>query len=92
MIGACVLAMAARVLLGLGAGLPDAIYTQWLLSVAAVSCAVGLVWRVIAVLEQRGVWIPLAVGVVAYALGTVLWAFWLERLDEPPYPSLADPL
>jgi diguanylate cyclase (GGDEF)-like protein len=79
-------------LLGLGAGLSDAIYTQWLLSVAAVSCAVGLVWRVIAVPEQRGVWIPLAVGVVAFALGTVLWAFWLERLDEPPYPSLADPL
>ena len=91
-IGACVLAVAARVLFGLGAGLPETIYTQWLMSVTAVSAAVGLVWRVIAVPEQRGVWIPLAAGVVAFALGTVLWAFWLERLEEPPYPSLADPL
>lgn len=91
-IGGCVLAMAARVVLGLGSGLSDAIYTQGLMSVAALGAAVGLVWRVIAVPEQRGVWIPLAVGVVAFALGTVLWAFWLERLEEPPYPSLADPL
>ncbi len=92
LVGACVLAMAARVLLGLGAGLPQAIYTQWLMSVAVVGAAVGLVWRVIAVPEQRGVWIPLAVGVVGFALGTVVWAFWLERLKEPPFPSLADPL
>jgi diguanylate cyclase (GGDEF)-like protein len=91
-IGACLVAMAARVLLGLGAGLPETVYTQWLASLGTSGAAVALGWRVIAVPEQRGVWIPLAVGVGAFALGTDLWAFWLERLAEPPFPSLADPL
>ncbi len=91
-IGACVLALAARVLLGVGDGVPDAVYTQWLLSAGVGGSALLLGWRVIAVPEQRGVWLPLAAGVGAYAIGTVLWAFWLERLAEPPFPSPADPL
>jgi diguanylate cyclase (GGDEF)-like protein len=91
-IGACALAIAARTVFGLGAGLPETLYTQWLMSVATVSAAVGLVWRVIAIPEQRCVWIPLAAGIAAYALGAILWAFWLERLEAPPFPSVSDPL
>ena len=91
-IGISLLAMAARALFGLGAGISEVVYTQSLLSAALVSACVALGWRVIAVPEQRHIWLPLTAGVAAYTLGTLLWAFWLGRLEEPPFPSLADPL
>lgn len=91
-IGAGILVMVARLVFGVGAGLPEAVYTQWLTSAGILGAAVLLAWRVIAVADQRGAWVPIAVGVAAYGLGTVLWAFWLERLEEPPFPSPADPL
>ena len=91
MIGISLLAMAARALFGLGAGLSVVVYTQSLSSAALVSACVALGWRVIVVPEQHHIWLPLTAGVAAYTLGTILWAFWLEHLEEPPFPSLADP-
>lgn len=91
-IGVVLLAMAARIALGLGDGLSPAVYTQWLTSSALVCACLALVWRVVAVSEQRGLWLALSVGITAYTLGNLLWAFWIERLEEPPFPSLSDPL
>ena len=91
-IGVVLLAMAARMALGLGEGLPPSIYTQWLMGGATICACLALVWRVVAVPEQRMLWLALTVGVAAYMLGSLLWAFWIERLEQPPFPSYSDPL
>jgi hypothetical protein len=54
--------------------------------------AASAVLRVALVRHQRAVWAPLALGMTSYALGAVVWTFWLEPLAEPPFPSIADAL
>ena len=38
----------------------------------------------------RAAWIAMTIGMVGWALGEVLWAYYALALDEPPFPSLAD--
>jgi len=39
---------------------------------------------------ERAAWAVLACGLLGYAAGDIYWTVALERLDSPPYPSLAD--
>ena len=38
----------------------------------------------------RAAWIAMTVGMVGWAFGEVLWAYYELALKEPPFPSLAD--
>lgn len=38
----------------------------------------------------RAAWVAMTIGMVGWALGEVLWAYYELALDEPPFPSLAD--
>ncbi|KDF02349.1 hypothetical protein Y900_026280 [Mycolicibacterium aromaticivorans JS19b1 = JCM 16368] len=38
----------------------------------------------------RAAWIAITIGMVGWALGEVLWAYYELALEEPPFPSLAD--
>jgi diguanylate cyclase (GGDEF)-like protein len=38
----------------------------------------------------RAAWVAMTIGMVGWALGEVLWAYYELALDEPPFPSLTD--
>jgi diguanylate cyclase (GGDEF)-like protein len=38
----------------------------------------------------RAAWVAMTIGMVGWAVGEVLWAYYELALDEPPFPSLAD--
>ncbi|AKK30571.1 bifunctional diguanylate cyclase/phosphodiesterase [Mycobacterium sp. EPa45] len=40
--------------------------------------------------RMRVAWAAMTIGMVGWALGEVLWAYYDLALDEPPFPSLAD--
>jgi diguanylate cyclase len=70
----------------------DALFNDWvqnglLLSGVAV-CATGARRHA----RGRAAWVVLAVGLACWAAGNIVWGAWLSRLDEPPYPSIADVL
>jgi diguanylate cyclase (GGDEF)-like protein len=71
---------------------PASFFGNWVVSVITVVAAVQVVLRVVAVREQRWVWLPLAVGLSSYAAGAVLWSFWIQSMPDPPFPSFADAL
>jgi len=92
LLGAMVAVTASNAVFGLGGrwiqlpirdGLSSAIY----LLVAAI---VGL--RAIRGTTQRGAWGLLALGLSLYAVGNILWSFWIGNLRSPPIPSICDGL
>ena len=91
-LGVSVLGCLIGIGLGLRAGLPDDLFIEWLPALAASIAAILATWRVVAVREQRRIWIPLAAGLVFYAAATLLRAVWLGDLVDEPFPSIADPL
>nr|WP_264052437.1 diguanylate cyclase [Mycolicibacterium crocinum] len=40
--------------------------------------------------QMRAAWVAITIGMVGWALGELLWAYYELALDEPPFPSLAD--
>ncbi|MEA2268207.1 MAG: diguanylate cyclase [Solirubrobacteraceae bacterium] len=65
---------------------------DWAMTLLAAGAALSAMLRVVLVRDQRRVWLPLALGMVSYAIGAALWNPWLQHLPEPPFPSVADPL
>jgi diguanylate cyclase (GGDEF)-like protein len=65
---------------------------RWSPAVAGVITAAGAVLRVISQERERRAWIPLALGLVLYAMAWVWWtAVWGKNADAP-MPSPADAL
>jgi diguanylate cyclase (GGDEF)-like protein len=52
---------------------------------AALSCFVCARGR-----PDRLVWIAVGLAIAAWAAGDIYYTFWLEKLDEIPFPSFAD--
>ena len=48
------------------------------------------VWRAMHHRAERTAWLVLAAGLALFALGDLYYTLVLEKLDEPPFPSLAD--
>ena len=48
--------------------------------------------RALLVQRERAAWAVLAVALAMYVAGAVVWALWLEDLQPPPFPSVADAL
>jgi len=42
--------------------------------------------------RERGAWALIGLGLLLWAAGDLVWTLWLNNLDEPPYPNLADAL
>ncbi|APE14963.1 putative bifunctional diguanylate cyclase/phosphodiesterase [Mycolicibacterium pallens] len=40
--------------------------------------------------RMRAAWVAITIGMVGWALGELLWAYYELALEEPPFPSLAD--
>jgi diguanylate cyclase len=80
------------VVLGSLSPVPIGSLSDVLVALVGWGTAASAVLRVALVRHQRTVWAPLALGMTSYALGAVVWTFWLEPLAEPPFPSIADAL
>jgi two-component system, cell cycle response regulator len=42
--------------------------------------------------RERGAWLLIGLGLLLWAAGDLVWTLWLNNLDDPPYPSVADVL
>src|SRR5919201_3559883 len=42
--------------------------------------------------RERGAWALIGLGLLLWAGGDLVWTLWLNNLDEPPYPTIADAL
>jgi diguanylate cyclase (GGDEF)-like protein len=42
--------------------------------------------------RERGAWALIGLGLLLWAAGDLVWTLWLNNVDEPPYPNLADAL
>jgi diguanylate cyclase (GGDEF)-like protein len=83
---------AANSLFGIGGH--DAVkpIRDWLSAAAYVLVAGIVALRAIRVERQRWAWSVFALGFALYALGNVLWSFWIGTLRSPPIPSVCDAL
>ena len=82
---------AAHVFLGFG----DAVWAQIgnpvEIATGATVCALCGA-RALLVQRERAAWAVLAVALAMYVAGASVWALWLEELQPPPFPSIADAL
>lgn len=82
---------AAHVFLGFG----DAVWAQIgnpvEIATGATVCALCGA-RALLVQRERAAWAVLAVALAMYVAGASAWALWLEELQPPPFPSIADAL
>ena len=65
----------------------DGIYTAIELVAVAVCGARAVLRR-----RDRAAWALIAVGLLTWSGGDLVWTVWLNDLASPPYPSIADPL
>jgi diguanylate cyclase len=86
------LAAALHTFFGLGGDGADQIVRDWVSSFVYVLAGMICCWRVLRVGSDRGPWLLIAVGVTLYGFGNLLWALWLEHVEEPPIPSACDAL
>ena len=60
---------------------------------AAECIAVGIcVARVFAKRRDRGAWLLITLGLLTWTAGDAVWTIWLDRMANPPDPSIADAL
>ena len=65
----------------------DGIYTAIELVAVAVCGARAVLRR-----QDRTAWALIALGLLTWSGGDLVWTVWLNDLANPPYPSIADPL
>jgi two-component system cell cycle response regulator len=83
---------AAHALFGLGGSAIDSFVNDGLYT-AIEFLAVGLcLLRVVRRREDRAAWLLMALGLLTWSVGDLLWTVWLNGLAHPPSPSLADAL
>jgi diguanylate cyclase (GGDEF)-like protein len=80
----------AHTLVGFGGDDLNAAIRDWASSLVYVLAAIVVGLRALQVRESRGPWIAIAIGLSFYALGALLWSFWLEHVPNPPIPSVCD--
>jgi diguanylate cyclase (GGDEF)-like protein len=42
--------------------------------------------------RERGAWLLIGLGLLLWAAGDLVWTLWLNYVEDPPYPSVADVL
>jgi two-component system cell cycle response regulator len=89
---AAVIAQAVRVLTGLGGAGAAAFFDTWVY-LGTWGGAVALCFaRVVAKPTERMAWTLISLFMLMMFACEVLWTVWLLKLDDPPFPSIADAL
>ncbi len=68
----------------------DALSDKWLYSLIEFGGAAMLFARAISDPRQRWAWAAIATGMLLWSIGDLLWTVWLDNLEQPPFPSIAD--
>jgi diguanylate cyclase (GGDEF)-like protein len=65
---------------------------DWLYTLVELG-ALGLAaWRAIAIPRDRLGWSLMALGLALWTAGDLCWTLWLDHVENPPFPSVADAL
>jgi diguanylate cyclase (GGDEF)-like protein len=89
---AMLLVTAANAVFGIGGAAVVKPIRDWVSSAVYILVAAIVALRAIKVEGQRGPWALFALGLSLYALGNVLWSFWIGTLTNAPIPSICDAL
>jgi len=83
---------AAHALIGPGDGELDHVIASWVYTavmwVASAMCLLAAATR----RRERGAWALIGAGLLLWSGGDLVWTLWLNNLEDPPYPSVADGL
>jgi diguanylate cyclase (GGDEF)-like protein len=66
------------------------LYDGWIGNLGYVGCALLCAWRALVVRRQRLAWAAIALSLVLFTAGAVLWTTVVQFFDPVPYPSVAD--
>jgi two-component system, cell cycle response regulator len=70
----------------------DGPLVDWLYTAVEVG-ALGLAaWRAVTVRRDRLGWALMALGLALWTAGDLCWTLWLDHVENPPFPSIADGL
>ena len=83
---------AANAIFGIGGTELQSVTREWLSSVVYIVVAAIVGFRALRGRTHRRSWALFAAGLSLYALGNVLWSFWIGNLPNPPIPSVSDGL
>jgi diguanylate cyclase (GGDEF)-like protein len=83
---------AANAIFGIGGTGVEMVTREWLSSVVYIVVAAIVGLRALRGRTHRRSWALFAAGLSLYALGNVLWSFWIGNLPNPPIPSISDGL
>ncbi|MFL5911333.1 MAG: HD domain-containing phosphohydrolase [Gaiellaceae bacterium] len=70
----------------------DSFFNDWVYNALIAVSAAGCLARAVLVRQERGAWLALALGLVAWSAAEILSSVWINKLSDPPYPSVADAL
>src|SRR2546421_11071709 len=85
-------AFALHSLLHFGGHGLDTFFNDWVYNALIGVSAAGCLARAVLVRQERGAWLALALGLVAWSAAEILSTVWINKLSDPPYPSIADAL
>ncbi len=83
---------AVNAIFGVGGHPAAQLIRDWVSSAVYVLVAAIVALRAFKVETKRVPWAIFAAGLSLYALGNVLWSFWIGKLANPPIPSICDGL
>jgi hypothetical protein len=84
------LGFAAHTGLGLGGDGAEGFFNDWVYNGLVLISAGWCISRAILVRTDRGAWALIGFGLACWATAEILNTVYLSRLDDPPYPSIAD--
>jgi two-component system cell cycle response regulator len=76
--------------LGVGGPALDDFFGTWVYTGVELLGVALCAWRGLTVRSDRAAWLAMAAAMFAWVVGDGLWTFWLDNVDNPPFPSLAD--
>ena len=88
----CLAALVVNALIGPGAEPYSDTAASWLYTAAMFGGSALCLASVRSHDRERWAWAAIGVGVLLWAGGDLTWTVWLDNLDDPPYPSVADGL
>src|SRR4051812_39150598 len=80
----------AHTLLGLGGESSGRLFDDWIYTAAEIGATVVCIARACLIRRDRLAWVLLSANAVFWTAGDLTWTVWLNGLDDPPVPSIAD--
>ena len=90
LIGAGVLVHIAHTTLDFGSPERDFFIQEWLYDFVTLSAALVVIGAAVVRPAGRVAWALIGTGLLLWAAGDLYWTVVLGKLDEPPFPSIAD--